>query len=406
MSAAVPRRATALRALGATLAIQIFVSLAAATPAVLAPALAPDLGLTPQWIGVFVGLLYAGAMLGSLVCGGLIARWGAIRLSQVCVVVCATAIAAVALVPQAAAPLLIGIAFFMGVGYGPITPASSDVLARTTPPAQMALTFSLKQTGVPAGTALAGALMPAAALALGWRGALAAVAVVGLAVAIAAQPSQRLLDAPHRATGQFSLAGILGPLAMVMRVPALRELSFLGLAFAAVQISLTSFLVLFLHQTLNWSLISSGLALTCATVGAMSGRILWGLIADRTGSPRKVLAALGTAACLCGLALSLSTPQWPTPVLLALVGVYGATAIGWNGVQLAEIARLAPAKTAGAITGASGFVTFAGVVIGPPAFAALTAVSGSYRAGFTAAALVSGLAATLLYLHRPRTRGN
>ena len=45
----------------------------------------------------------------------------------------------------AVAPVIIG------VGYGPITPASSQILARTAHPSRMALTFSIKQTGVPAG---------------------------------------------------------------------------------------------------------------------------------------------------------------------------------------------------------------------------------------------------------------
>ncbi len=393
-------RGTAAVALAATLAIQMFVSLAATAPAVLAPALAPDLGLTPQWLGVFVGILYAGTMVGSLACGGLIDRWGAIRLSQICVLACASGIAAVALLPGAAAPLLIAIAFFMGMGYGPITPASSDVLARTTPPAQRALMFSLKQTGVPAGTALAGALMPVAALALGWRGALAAVAVVGVTVAIGAQTSRRRLDVHRPSVAPFSLNGLVRPLKQVMRDPALRELSLIGFAFAAVQISMTSFLVLFLHQTLDWSLVQSGLALTIATVSAVLGRILWGLVADRTGSPRKVLIGLGISASICGLLLALSGPDWPVPLLLALLSFYGATAIGWNGVQLSELARLAPYGTAGEVTGASGFVTYAGVVIGPPAFAGLTAISGSYRAGFLMAAVVSGTAAVLLFLHR------
>ncbi len=401
MSAAGQPGGTATVALAATLTIQMFVSLAATAPAVLAPALAPDLGLTPKWLGLFVGILYTGTMIGSLACGGLIARWGAIRLSQVCVLACACGIAAIAVLPGAAAPLLIAIAFFMGLGYGPITPASSDVLARTTPPAQMALMFSLKQTGVPAGTALAGALMPVAALALDWRGALIAVALLGLVVALGAQPTRHRLDAQRRPAERFSLAGMVRPLKLVMRVPALRELSLIGFAFAAVQISMTSFLVLFLHETLEWSLVQSGLALTVATVSAILGRILWGLVADRTGRPRQVLIALGTLACLCGLALATSGPDWPVPLLLVLLVVYGATAIGWNGVQLAELARLSPPGTAGEVTGASGFVTYAGVVIGPPAFAGLTAVFGSYRAGFLMAALVSGTAAILLHRHRP-----
>ena len=68
--------------------------------------------------------------------------------------------------------------------------------------------------------------------------------------------------------------------------------------------------------------------------------------------------------------------------ILATSAVFGATAIGWNGVMLSEVARLAPANRVGAITGASGFVTFGGVMIGPPSFALIAALTGGYRYGF------------------------
>jgi hypothetical protein len=74
--------------------------------------------------------------------------------------------------------------------------------------------------------------------------------------------------------------------------------------------------------------------------------------------------------------------------------LFGATAIGWNGVQLAEIARRSPSGRAGTVTGASGFITFAGVVVGPPSFALLAATTGSYRIGFLAfgtASLLCGM---------------
>ena len=48
---------------------------------------------------------------------------------------------------------------------------------------------------------------------------------------------------------------------------------------------------------------------------------------------------------------------------------------------------------AGAVTGASGFITFAGVVAGPPIFAAMAGAFSSYRAGFLVAASVSAVSA-------------
>ncbi len=88
-------------------------------------------------------------------------RWcgagGPIRTSQAALVACVAGLGLVS-VPQLGAA--IAGALLLGVGYGPITPASSQMLARTTPPERYALVFSVKQTGVPLGGALAGLMVP------------------------------------------------------------------------------------------------------------------------------------------------------------------------------------------------------------------------------------------------------
>ena len=94
--------------------------------------------------------------------------------------------------------------------------------------------------------------------------------------------------------------------------------------------------------------------------------------------------------------MAFSTPAWPAAAIIALGALFGGTAIGWNGVQLSEVARLAPPGTAGKVTGATGFITFAGVVIGPPSFALLSALTGGYRIGFATFAVLSVVAAIAL----------
>jgi hypothetical protein len=109
---------------------------------------------------------------------------------------------------------------------------------------------------------------------------------------------------------------------------------------------------------------------------------------------------LGIVASGCSLALAFAHAAWPAAGLLAVAAIFGGTAIGWNGVQLAEVARHAPAGAAGAVTGASGFITFSGVVAGPPIFALLAGLTGSYRAGFVAFGVLSGLGGLMLLLRR------
>ncbi|HLW13505.1 MAG TPA: MFS transporter, partial [Casimicrobiaceae bacterium] len=128
----------------------------------------------------------------------------------------------------------------------------------------------------------------------------------------------------------------------------------------------------------------------------------WGYAADRLLSPRRVLVMIGLIAGACGAGMAMATPAWPSLAIIALAALYGGTAIGWNGVQLSEVARLAAPGTAGKVTGATGFVTFAGVVIGPPSFALLSTLTGSYRAGFAAFAALSMAAAVALLGRRDR----
>jgi sugar phosphate permease len=265
----------------------------------------------------------------------------------------------------------------------------------------MALTFSIKQTGVPVGAALAGALLPALAVSLGWHTALLAVAGVGVAIAMVAQPARQSLDA-HRIPGQaLSMAAVIAPLRQVLRTPALLELSVSGFVYAALQVCLMSFLVIYLTEALDYSLVAAGFALTAANLGGIAGRILWGAAADLYLAPRALLGLIGVGAGVCAWLTVLFSAGWPPVTLIGVCVLFGMTAIGWNGVQLSEVARAAPAGQVGVVTGASGFITFAGVLVGPPAFALISAMTGGYRVGFAlfgAITLASG--ARLIVRHR------
>jgi sugar phosphate permease len=247
---------------------------------------------------------------------------------------------------------------------------------------------------VPAGAALSGAILPAMTLAIGWKATLVAIAALGFFVLLAAQPIRSDLDRIRDRGYRLSLKGVMGPLAKVFANPILAELALASFFYAAMQVSLTSFIVVYLTEALRWSLVGAGLALTIATLAGVAGRILWGAVADRYVAPRMLLALLGAFAGICSLLMAAYPAEGPVTPLLILVALFGATAIGWNGVQLAEVARHAPQGQAGAITGASGFITFGGVVFGPTTFGLIAGVAGNYRAGFAsigAATLVCGI---------------
>ena len=312
--ASLPPARAAATALAVTLALQMFTSLAATATSVLAPMIASDLDLSPNLIGVFVGIIYVGSMAGSLAAGGFVERFGAIRVSQTCVLLCAASLAAVcagAAPPSSLVVLLALAPLALGLGYGPITPASSHVLVRTAPPSRMALTFSIKQTGVPAGAAVAGALLPGLALAQGWRATYLAIAALGIVIVIAAEPTRARLDDDRQPGRAISLAGVFAPLKIVIGSRALAELAMTGFFYAATQVCLSSFLVIYLTETLHFGIVAAGLALTVANVGGIVGRITWGGTADRWVPPRVLLGSIGVVAASCAFATAAFGAGWP-----------------------------------------------------------------------------------------------
>ena len=377
-----------------TLVIQAMVSMALLTLPVMAPVVAQDLQVSPALVGIYVSMTYAGAMVASLMGGATVNRWGAIRVSQWGLMSCAAGLLLCA-VPWFPA-MGLG-AVLIGLGYGPITPASSHLLARTTPKHQMSLVFSLKQTGVPLGSLLAGALVPPLLLVLNWHASLAVVAAVCVACAAMAQSLRAELDNDRQSDLPMRWGSWIQPLRLVLSHRSLYTMAACSFMFSMVQLSLTTYLVTFLHDDLSYALIAAGLALSATQLGGMAGRIAWGYVADRWLGARRMLLLLAGLMALGALAtthLTQDTSQWLVMVILV---TFGASAIGWNGVYLAEVARRAPPGMASLATGGTLAFTFLGVVIGPPIFGALSTGFGTYRAGFTSLMVVASVSGLLLF---------
>ena len=377
-----------------TLVIQAMVSMALLTLPVMAPVVAQDLQVSPALVGLYVSMTYAGAMAASLMGGATVNRLGAIRVSQWGLVLCAAGLLLCA-VPWFPA-MGLG-AVLIGLGYGPITPASSHLLARTTPKHQMSLVFSLKQTGVPLGSLLAGAIVPSMLLVLSWHSSLGVVAAVCLLCAALAQPLRAELDQDRQPHMPIRWGSWITPIRMVLAHRALSTMAACSFMFSMVQLSLTTYLVTFLHDDLAYGLIAAGLALSATQLGGMAGRIAWGYAADRWLGARRMLLLLAGLMTVSALASATLTVETPQALVMAILVTFGASAIGWNGVYLAEVARRAPEGMASVATGGTLAFTFSGVVIGPPIFGALSTLFGTYRAGFVGLMVGASVSGIVLY---------
>lgn len=384
-------------ALLATLASQSLTSVAVFTPAVLASAASGDIGVTANAIGAFTALVYFLASFSAPIGGTFVARLGAVRVSQLAMVLAGGGLAVCALAHPAA---VIAGAVLIGIGYGPITPASSVLLVEHTPDRMRNLIMSIRQTGVPVGGAFAGAVVPWLVITVGWRGAALAMSGLILLFTVVLQTIRADYDQPRLmpAARRPRLAGMLR---MVLAHEELRRISFISFTYAGVQMCFASYLVVFLTENVGLSVINAGAALSAAMIAGIVGRVLWGVAADYLDNARATLALLGLLMAVCALLMALVTKTWPFSVVLLLCAVYGASAIGWNGVYIAEIARVAPEGNVAVATGASLAVTYLGVVVGPFFFWLIVTLTGSYAAAFGMLAVATLAAAVSVMRNRP-----
>ncbi|MER1939265.1 MFS transporter [Castellaniella sp. FW104-16D08] len=384
--------------LTATVTIQSLVAMSLLTLPAIAPAIAAVLDVPTAYVGVYVALAYMGAMAASLLSGSATRRYGAIRASQAGLILCALGLL---LSTLASVPLMALGAILIGLGYGPITPASSHLLARTTPPDRMSFVFSIKQTGVPLGGVLAGLIVPGLAQWLGWQAAFGVVAAANAACALAVQPLRKSLDADQNPKQKLSAGqGLAGPLRLVFSQRSLAVLAGVSFLFSITQLSLTSYMVTFLHHDLAMDLVAAGVILAVSQAAGVGGRLLWGYVSDHYLGPVSTLAGLAALVALCALAtpfLHLLDTRW---VLILVLCLFGGSAIGWNGIYLAEVARQAPDGMASMATGGTLAMTFLGVVVGPPIFGWIASLSGSYGFAYATLMVPAGVCLVLLWRYR------
>ena len=376
-----------ITALVATLAAQLLVSMSVATGSVLAPAAAVDIGISPGFIGAYISIVYGCAATVGLLCGSFIARFGAVRMTQACL-----SLAALGLCTGVVGvlPVTIVCAVLLGMANGPMTPSSSHVLSRVTPPQWRNAVFSAKQMGVPLGSGLAGLMMPILAVTFGWRAAALAGAALCAVLAVALQPWRGGLDTGRDTKRPLlSPAHIGGSLALVLRAPELRQLSIISFAYAGMQNSFAAFLVTYLHERLAMTLVEAGLVLTIAQVAGAVARVVWGTLTDRFMDAYKLLGGLGLGMSACSVLTAAFTPDWPFWSIVAVSVAFGTTTAAWNGVFLAQIASLAPPGKVSEATGGSQFCTFAGVTIMPALFSGVLSLTDSYAIGFAGLAVLT-----------------
>jgi MFS family permease len=386
-------------AIGVIVVLQTVSSTLGRLVPVAAPAFMAEFG----WDKSFVGYLSAASVIGSLfmlTAGiGLIHRMGGVRALQASLLLGAASLALFT-IPSIALALLASV--LIGLSNGTANTAGSEVLQRFTPQAHRNFVFSVKQAGVPLGGVIAGLAIPLLVEVAGWRLALLVAAAVLMAATALTWPLRSRIDAPRDPLVAIRLISlrwtdIAVPLRSLSRAPGLWRISWVGCLLAIPQACWVTFAATYLVIAIGLSLSVAGLVFAVMQATSVIGRMVMGWIADHVASSMMTLALASVASALSTVAFALVGPDWPVWALILLAAAAGISVSGWNGVQIAEVARRAPHGLVAETAAGSVILVYASNMLGPVGFAAFVALTGRFDCAFVLSAAFSLICLPLLY---------
>ncbi|MFC2066499.1 MFS transporter [Chloroflexota bacterium] len=292
-------------------------------------------------------------------------------------------------------PAILALAVFIGIATSPVYPATTRAIIDWVPGRIRALAMGLKQMGVPVGGALSAALLPALAIAMGWRMAAAATGLLVLVIAIAFISLYR--DAPQgkQATHKFDPAIFK----TILQNRDLMITMIWGAILVGIQYIVLSYFMLFMIEEQELSPVMAGGLLAIAQVSSIISRVLWGAVSDFIFHGRRiaVLAIIGFITATWMLGASLMSVDVPRIALYLMAIVIGISTFSFHGVFVTLVGEQARAEAIGVTMGVEAMVNRASMVASPPLFGYLVDISSSYSLAWRVAAVIA-VACTLFFM--------
>ncbi|TPG52305.1 MFS transporter [Roseomonas nepalensis] len=230
----------------------------------------------------------------------------------------------------------------LGMFYASVQPGGTRAILRWFPPRHRGLATGFRQAAVPLGTSIAAALLPWIASSSGWRGALVAQGLVGIAGGVFFWLFYREGDLAEG--GKPPRIPVRELVATLGRDSAFWPVVGAGVAMSAFQFTFTAGAIAFMSDSFGVGLVAAASLFAFVQVVGIPGRVLLPWVCDRLWPGRRV-RALGWIMAACAIAtvaylfLPPGAPAWALYPVLALLGIFG---IGWFPLYILQIAEIAP----------------------------------------------------------------
>ena len=284
-------------------------------------------------------------------------------------------------------------AAFMGCLLPVSNPAASMMVLEWAPPRMRGMAMGLKQAAVPATGMVSAALLPSLADGLGWRPVLFGLGFVALVVGLLVGLFYR--SKPSSAIASEDRYPFLQGLKLVALDRRMLGASFVSIIMIGLFFVNVTYLILFLRESMGFSVAVAGLGLATFHLSSVVGRILWGAVSDGPMKGRRVpvLFIIFSLASVVLLSMAFLTPDSPRVLIWLLVSGLGLTVAAFQGLFYTHIAEVVGPALTGTALGFNGTLLRFGPIAIPPAFGLIVdRADGDYQVAWIVTAVLALLA--------------
>lgn len=281
-----------------------------------------------------------------------------------------------------------------GIALAAGNPVTNRVIADEISVARRGLVVGFKQSGPPLGLLVAGALLPPLALAVGWRWAMAASAVIPAAGMLASPFLLR--PAAPRTSGTAATVGD------APRTPIVFWLAVIGMGTAVALSAVIAFEPLYAQERVGASAATAGALAAALGLTGMVARIVWGGLAGRLARPSTGLLSITviSMAAVAAVAGAQSTGLWL--LWLGTIGT-GLSLMAWHAVGWLMLIDSAGTGGVGKASGVMQVGNSIGFALGPLLAGVLVDTTDSYLVAWGAVLAVLATNLTLTVWIRSRS---
>ncbi|MBR8740440.1 MFS transporter [Nocardiopsis sp. MG754419] len=343
---------------------------------VVLPRLREDFGVSTAQAGVLAGLPSFGLLLTLLVWGVVIDRVGERSTMALSLLLTAATLGLLWVAPglwAVAAVLLL-----LGAVGGPVNAASGRLVLTWFTARERGLAMGIRQSALPVGVGLSALVLPAAAEAWGFVGAMTLPALLSLVAVplVLAMPTEPPRTEPARRAraGEPGPDGGAPPRSPYRDWPIWRVHG-VSMLLGVPQVTLMTYAVLYLVQEQGWSPPAAGAVVAAAQVPGAVGRLVLGAVSDRSGERMRPVRALAVTAALSLLLLTLLPEAWSWSAV-PLVLVCLVLTMWHNGLTFTAVAEIAGTAWAGRALAVQNWLQAISTTLTPVLMAAVITLAG------------------------------